>query len=138
MHRPLQRGSPLLCSFAVFLDRGECYNEIVAAIAAMICIEITIIPSNVSSMYLEADMLTADLTLQWLHEELAEIQAANLTMNDRFLAEAALISRALLLDLMHKHQCALEDITATHIAAELKQRAPMTYSVPAIPEITGG
>ena len=81
-------------------------------------------------------MLTADATVQWLHEELAEIQAANLTMNDRFLAEAALLSRALLLDLMHKHQCSLEEITATHIAAELKQRAPMTYSVPAIPETT--
>jgi len=81
-------------------------------------------------------MLTADATVQWLHEELAEIQAANLTMNDRFLAEAALLSRTLLLDLMHKHQCSLEEITATHIAAELKQRAPMTYSIPAIPEVT--
>jgi len=81
-------------------------------------------------------MLTTDTMIQQLHDELAEIQASSLTMNDRFLAEAALISRALLLDLMHKHQCSLEEITATHIAAELKQRAPMTYCVPAIPEKT--
>jgi hypothetical protein len=72
-----------------------------------------------------------------LSEELAEMQQASLTMNDRFLAEAALISRALLLDLMQKHDCRLEEITPAHIIAELKQRAPMTYSLPAIPETTG-
>ncbi|HEY9887542.1 MAG TPA: hypothetical protein V6D02_04025 [Candidatus Obscuribacterales bacterium] len=79
---------------------------------------------------------TSDAALQTLHAELAEIQAASLTMNDRFIAEAALISRELLLDLMRKHDCPLEAITAAHIAAELKQRAPMTYTMPAIPATT--
>jgi len=71
-----------------------------------------------------------------LNAELAIIQRASLTMNDRFLAEAALISRELLLDLMRKRDCQLADITAADIVAELQQRAPMTYSLPMIPETT--
>lgn len=81
-------------------------------------------------------MFTADTDVQTLHDELAEIREASLTMNDRFVAEAALISRELLLDLMAKYCCSLEAITPAHIIAELKQRAPMTYTVPAIPEKT--
>lgn len=81
-------------------------------------------------------MFTADTDVKALHEELAEIRNASLTMNDRFVAEAALISRELLLDLMAKHECSLQDITPAHLIAELKSRAPMTYSLPAIPEKT--
>ena len=81
-------------------------------------------------------MFATDLTIQTLHQDLAEIQAADLTMNDRFLAEAALLSRELLLTLMQKHECSLAEITPAHIAAELRQRAPMTYHVPAIPSRT--
>jgi hypothetical protein len=87
-------------------------------------------------IYLEVAMYATDATIQTLHQDLAAIQAANLTMNDRFLAEAALLSRDLLLTLMQKHECSLADITPAHIAAELRQRAPMTYHVPALPTTT--
>ncbi|RZM79785.1 hypothetical protein [Leptolyngbya iicbica] len=82
-------------------------------------------------------MFATDSTIQTLQQDLAEIQAANLTINDRFLAEAALLSRDLLLTLMQKHECSLADITPAHIAAELRQRAPMSYQVLAIPSTTG-
>lgn len=81
-------------------------------------------------------MFTANTDVQALNQELAEVRQASLTMNDRFIAEAALISRDLLLDLMAKHHCTLEAITPNLLIAELKLRAPMTYTVAAIPETT--
>jgi hypothetical protein len=81
-------------------------------------------------------MFTADSHVHTLNEELAEIRNASLTMNDRFVAEAALISRELLLDLMAKHDCSLQAVTPAHIIAELKLRAPMAYTLPSIPEKT--
>lgn len=81
-------------------------------------------------------MFTAHTNVKALNEELAEIREASLTMNDRFVAEAAIISRELLLNLMAKHDCALQEVTPAHIIAELKLRAPMTYTVPSIPEST--
>ena len=81
-------------------------------------------------------MFTADTNVHTLNEELAEIRNDSLTMNDRFVAEAAIISRELLLDLMAKHDCSLQEITPAHIIAELKSRAPMTYTLPSIPAKT--
>lgn len=71
-----------------------------------------------------------------LTTELETIRNASLAMNDMFMAEAALIARELLLQLMQKHQCELHEITAAEIVAELKQRDPVTYSILAIPETT--
>lgn len=81
-------------------------------------------------------MKNFDTGLQSLQAGLAEIQAASLTMNDRFIAEAALLSRELLLSVMQKHHCTLKEVTALDIVDELKQRSPLEYSVPAIPAVT--
>ena len=55
-------------------------------------------------------------------------------MNDMFLAEAALVSRDLLLQLTLRKGGSLADVTAEDIVRELQRRSPGTYGPPpAIP-----
>ncbi|WP_008318245.1 hypothetical protein [Leptolyngbya sp. PCC 6406] len=72
-----------------------------------------------------------------LTDELNIVHNAGLTMNDMFLAEAALVARELLLKLTEKHHCSLGDITAEDLVTELQHRAPSTYMTPAIPPASG-
>jgi hypothetical protein len=67
---------------------------------------------------------------QSLSRELDVIHKASLTMNDMFLAEAALISRELLLQLTERKGCALADVKAEDIVQELQRRSPATYASP--------
>ncbi len=75
-------------------------------------------------------MSTTTGAMTSLTADLAKVQQAHLSMNDMFLAEAALIAREFLLEMMAKHQCQLEDVTAEAIIAELKQRSLTPYSLP--------
>ncbi len=72
-----------------------------------------------------------------LTDELNIVHNAGLTMNDMFLAEAALVARELLLKLTEKHHRSLADITAEDLISELQQRTPSTYMPPAIPPASG-
>lgn len=66
--------------------------------------------------------MTASTEIQSLTEELRVVHAACLSMNDTFLAEAALFSRELLADLAQKHCVTVDELTAEDIILELRQR----------------